>query len=623
MGKLFKNKEESWLSFNERVLQEAEDSSVPLIERLRFLGIYSNNRDEFFRVRIANLKRLSNLKKKDLKSLENKPEETLKKLQKIVLKQEKRFLSCYKELIRSLEKEEIFIIDEQQIQPEHDKYIKTLFKEEIRPALVPIMLSEKRPFPWLKDRVSYLAITLILNKENTTHALIEVPSKTLGRFFVLPEIEGRKYVILLDDIIRYCTSMMFQNFDFKTFNAYSIKVTRDAELYMDEDISVSLIDKLSKSIKDRSEGDPVRFVYSKDLPESLLSFIRKKMLLKDSTHLIASGKYQNYRDFMSFPSLGKKKLTHKKLKHVPHKYLDGEKSYLNVIEKKDILLYYPYHDFNYLIDTLREAAIDPEVSSIKINLYRVAQNSKVMNALINAVKNGKKVLAVVELKARFDEEANIEWSEKLQKEGVRVIFGVQGLKVHAKLIVIEKKRKNKVIKYAHVGTGNFHEKTANIYTDISLFTCHTGITNEADKIFDFFENPYKVKRYTHLFVRGMCAIIPGIKGLSERIKVTSIIDKYLEHTRLAIFGNNGNEKHFISSADWMYRNLENRVEVTAPIYDEKVKKLIRKIINIQLSDNVKARVIDDEFSNKYVRNKQDKIRSQDVVREYLMENYSS
>ncbi len=676
-----KNKEESWLSFNERVLQEAEDKSVPLIERLRFLGIYSNNRDEFFRVRIAGLRRLVNLKKKELKTLTQKPEATLKTLQKIVVKQEARFQKTYAKIISELEKEKIHILSDTQIKEEHIPYLNHLFKNEIRPQLVPIMLGNQIDFPWLKDRVSYLAFHLSGVKHKAQFALIELPSKKIGRFFELPSVEDKKYLILLDDIVRFFAPQIFQIFDFKNFDAYSIKVTRDAELDLDDDISKSIIDKLSKSIKNRTTGDPVRFVHDKKISKPLLNYILQRIDFDQSSYVISTGRYHNYRDFMRFPSLGKTKLLHQKQNPIPHKYLEGQKSYLNTIEKKDILLYYPYHDFSYLINLLREAAIDPEVTKIKINLYRVAENSMIVNTLINAVRNGKEVLAVIELKARFDEEANIEWSEKLQEEGVRVIFGVQGLKVHAKLILIEKKKKRTPIRYAHIGTGNFNEKTAHIYTDISLLTAHKGITSEVERVFDFFENPYKVKRYSHLFVspfttrrkflslidneirnaqkgreayiilkvnnlvdkelieklyeasdfgvkiklivRGMCGIIASQKKLSEQISAISIIDKFLEHTRIAIFCNNKNELQFISSADWMARNLDNRVEVTVPIYDSKIKKLLKKITEIQLSDNVKARIIDKDFTNKYKKQTGKAIRSQNQVYQYLIENYTS
>ncbi len=674
---MFKNKEESWLAFNERVLQEADDKTVPLIERLRFLGIYSNNRDEFFRVRIANLRRLSNLKKKDLKTLHSKPEETLKKLQKIVLKQESKFQKTYAKIIKELKEHNIYFLDERSIKDEHKAYLNELFIEKIRPALAPIMLNEINDFPWLEDRISYLAFKLINKKAQHKYALIEVPTKELGRFFELPSIDDKKYIILLDDVIRYFASTIFQIFDFVSFHAYSIKVTRDAELDLDDDISVSIVEKLTKSIKDRSVGEPVRFVHDKEIPQDLLIYILKQIEFDKLSHLIPSGKYHNYRDFMSFPALGKKSLIHKKTKHVKHKYIHGTSSYLKTIEQKDILLYYPYHDFNYLIDTLREAAIDPKVSAIKINLYRVASDSKVIKALINAVRNGKDVLAVVELKARFDEKANIHWSKVLQDEGVRVIFGVQGLKVHSKLILIQRKSAN----IAHIGTGNFHEKTANIYTDISLLTADRQITTEVERVFDFFEHPYKVKRFKHLFispfttrrrfvelieteiknaqkgkqayiylkinnlvdkemiaklyeaaefgvhlhliVRGMCAMVSNYKKAEGRIHITSIVDEFLEHTRLVIFCHGSEDKTFISSADWMFRNLDNRVEITAPIYDSKIKKLLKKITLIQLQDNVKARIVNGNFENKYVKNKLKKVRSQKEVYKYLLEDSKS
>ncbi len=678
------NRDISWLSFNERVLQEAEDATVPLIERLRFLGIYSNNRDEFFRVRVAALRRLASLRKKDQKLLKNSPQLILNKIQSTILKQEKRVQKAYKTLLHELDKNNISLVDNLNL-PEsiHDE-IRTVFRKKIRPALVPIMLDKNREFPFLKDRASYLAIKFngLKHNQELKYALLEIPTKVISRFITLTKKNDKQFVVLQDDVIRFCLAEIFNIFEYESIEAYSIKVTRDAELDLDDDISKSLIDKLSKSLKNRSAGAPVRFIYDKEIAPDLLEFLTEQLELKKNNNIIASGRYHNFRDFISFPDLGNKHLTNKQIKNVPHRYLHGVKSTLNTIKKQDIFLHYPYHSFNYIVDILREAAIDPEVTSIKINLYRVAKNSHVINALINAVKNGKKVLAVVELKARFDEEANIEWANKLQEEGASVVFGSPELKIHAKLIVITKIDKKGVTKFAHIGTGNFNEKTANIYTDISIITSNKKISNEADKVFDFIENPYSIKRFSSiilspfatrrkfislidteienaqkgknsyiilklnnlvdsemidklyeanqfgvtikLIIRGICALTPGVKDLSDRIEVISIVDRFLEHSRVAIFCNDDNEKQFISSADWMARNLDNRIEVSVPILDNKVKKLLRTIIDLQLSDNTKARIIDKKQKNTYKRpkKKNKQLRSQIAVHEYLMNNFS-
>ncbi len=673
------NRELSWLSFNERVLQEAEDPSVPLIERLRFVGIYSNNRDEFFRVRVATLRRMSNLGKKDQKLLLEDPKLTLSKIQKVGAQHEKKFQKIYAKLLDLLGEQKIYIIDETQLDEPQKQYLVNFFREEVRPALVPIMLRDKNNFPFLKDGASYLSIKLWNTKikKDCEYAIIEIPTNIISRFLVLPSREQKKYVILQDDVIRYCLKEIFPIYDYEKIEAFSIKVTRDAELDVEDDISLSVIDKLTKSLKDRVSGDPVRFIYDKNIPDDLLDFILLRMDLKKGNNLIASSKYHNFRDFISFPSLGQTKLINPPIENAAHPYLKNVKSYLQTIDKKDIFLYYPYHSFNYVIDILREAAIDPDVISIKINLYRVAKKSKVINALINAAKNGKSVTVVVELQARFDEEANINWAENLQAEGVKVIFGMQGLKVHAKLILISKRKNKKIVKYAHIGSGNFNESTAKMYTDVSIFTANQSIANEVDKIFDFFENPYKVKRYStlivspfttrrkflsfidkeienakkgkdsyiilklnnlvdpemisklyeastkgvkiYLIIRGICSLVPGVKGLSERIEVTSIVDRFLEHARIAVFCNAGSEKYFISSADWMGRNLDRRIEVTTPILDKNIQKILQTVIQLQLTDNVKARIIDREQKNEYVENSTYQIRSQIKIQEYLSE----
>lgn len=676
----FHNREISWLSFNERVLQEADDPSVPLIERLRFLGIYSNNRDEFFRVRVAILQRMAELNKKEQKLLLENPSKVLVEIQKAVLKQEKLFQGTYARLMKLLEHHDIFLIDQSALDDVQKEFLKQYFKEQVRQNLVPIMLDTQRPFPFLHDRTIYLAIKLSksVSKKEVRYALIEIPTQVLGRFVVLPSRSKKEYIILLDDIVRFGLKEVFQIFDYDKIEAYSIKVTRDAELDMEEDISMSLVDKLSKSVKDRDSGEPVRFIYDQNIPKDLLQYILKHAQIKKSCNIISSGRYHNFRDFLSFPALGHQELTYEPIQPIAQPYLKGIKSYLQTILKKDILLYYPYHTFNHVIDILREAAIDPQVESIKINLYRLAKNSKVINTLINAAHNGKQVTVVVELQARFDEEANINWAEKLQEEGVKVVFGMQGLKVHAKLILIGRKNKSKTQYIAHIGSGNFNESTAKIYTDISLFTAHEGITQEVEKIFDFFDNPFRVKRYQtlivspfttrrkflqfiedemqaaqeglkagielklnnlvdpemiqklyeasqagvhiRLIIRGICSLVPGVKGYSENIQVISIVDRFLEHARIAIFHHRGNPTYYISSADWMGRNLDRRIEVSTPILDKGIQKIIRHVMDLQWADNVKARVIGKTLENKYIRDLKKPTRSQLEVHNYFLNN---
>jgi polyphosphate kinase len=670
------NREISWLSFNERVLQEAIDESNPLIERIRFLGIFSNNRDEFYRVRVATVKRMLTLGKKARLQLYNDPEELLKQMSKIVVKQEGKFLRAYKEIVKQLKEQDIHIVDETSLNEKQEAFVLDYFKEKVRPTLVPLMLTNKSR-PDLTDKASYLAVKLGSESEDakSKYALMEVPSRILPRFLIIPSDGTSKYVMFLDDVIRLGLRQIFKIFSYSSIEAYAVRMTRDAELDIDDDIDESLMEKLSKGIHRRKKAQPVRFVYDKNMPEDLLDFLIRKLKLTDTENVIPSGRYHNQRDFMSFPNVGGKALTFRKWTPVRHPDLSDKKSLLEVLQKKDVMLNYPFQTFSHTIDILREAAIDPKVTAIKINMYRIAENSKIVNALINASKNGKKVTAVMELRARFDEEHNILLSRRLQENGVKVIFGVEGLKVHCKLILIERKRSSKITYIAHIGTGNFHEGTAKLYTDVSLWTADQRLAKEVNKVFDFFKSNYKrgifrelivspfnVRRKIYdlidneiknvkaggegtiiiklnnlvdedmikrlykasqagvnikLIIRGICSLVPGKKGFSENIEVISILDRYLEHSRVLIFGNNGDEKMYISSADWMGRNLDRRIEIAAPIYDPKIKADIRATIDFQLNDNCKARVIDSSLSNSYRIRKGKKVHSQKKTYEYF------
>lgn len=675
------NREISWLSFNERVLQEAADETTPLIERVKFLGIFSNNRDEFYRVRVATVRRLSKLGKKAFALYGDDPKELLPKLQRKVIEQQNRFEEIYSKILVELAEHKIFIINEKQLTKYQIPFVKEYFHTEIMPALFPIMVDDFHSFPYMKDKSGYLFVKLHSNdeKKKVKFALIEIPSRATNRFVVLPLENENKYVILLDDIIRFCVDEIFEVFGYKAQEAYNIKLTRDAELDIDNDVSKSMLEKISKGVKDRKKGLPVRFVYDAAMPNDMLSFIMKKLNMNKKDNAIPGGRYHNFKDFISFPTLGEKKLIHKKQVPLEHKYLTAnDRTILKTAMEKDILLHYPYHTFNHIINLLREASIDPVVESIKITLYRMAADaSRIANALINAVKNGKKVTVLVELQARFDEENNIYWASRLQEEGAQVIYGVTGLKVHSKLCLITAKVKGKEIKCAHIGTGNFNEKTARIYTDFSLITCDKRITEEVAKVFDFYVDNFKVGNFKHLavapfymrkiftahinkeiqlakagkkasiilkmnslvdremitklyeasnagvkiklIVRGACSLVTGIEGYSENIKAYSIVDKYLEHARVFIFHNDGDEKMYITSADWMSRNLDSRSEVAVPIYDKEVRKQLKDIINIQLSGNTKVRILDANLENNYVKPKpgDKKIRVQDEVYNYL------
>lgn len=680
------NREISWLSFNERVLQEAADPTTPLIERIKFLGIFSNNRDEFYRVRVATVRRLSKLGKKAVTLYGDDPKELLPKLQRRVIEQQNRFEEIYKEILKELAAHNIFIINEKQLSGLQSNYIKQYFHTDILPALFPIMVDEAKSFPYMKDKSGYLFIKLqsVIDKKKNKFALIEIPSRVTNRFVVLPTESDKKYIILLDDVIRYCVDEIFEVFGFKSVEAYNIKLTRDAELDIDNDVSKSMLEKISKGIKDRKKGLPVRFVYDAAMPSDMLSFIMKKLGMDKKDNAIPGGRYHNFKDFINFPTLGEKKLIYQHPPALEHKYLQHtNQTIFNTVLNKDVLLHYPYHTFNHIINLLREASIDPTVESIKITLYRVADSSRIANALVNAVKNGKKVIVLVELQARFDEENNIYWANKLQEEGAQVIYGVPGLKVHSKLFVITARVKGKEVRVAHVGTGNFNEKSARIYTDFALLTSNKLITDEVNKVFDFYVDNFKVGIFKHLavapfymrkvftglinkeianakakkksgiilkmnslvdkeiiqklyeasnagvpitlIVRGACSLVTGIDGYSENIKAYSIVDKFLEHARVFIFHNDGDEKIFISSADWMSRNLDSRSEVAVPIYDAETRKLIKDIIKIQLSGNTKVRILDTKQENIYKKPApgEKKIRVQDEVYNYLKNDTDS
>lgn len=686
MGRVkdFINRELSWLSFNERVLQEAEDPTNPLIQRIRFLGIYSNNLDEFFRVRVATLKRMISLKKKSKDFLGAKsPIEVLEQIQKVNLQLQSKFQQIYEELIKDLEKYDIYVINERQLTPEQGEFVLKYFRNKVSRNLVPLMLQFSDKFPALRDRSIYFAIKLS-NSDGTgdvQYSLLEVGAEELPRFIVLPQTGKKKYIILLDDIIRYCIDEIFIFFDYDMIEAFTVKITRDAELDIDDDISKSFIEKMAESLEQRKRGAPVRMVYDREIPMDLLNFLKSRLKVDDQDNIVPGGRYHNFKDFIGFPSIGPAKLENKAVPSVPYKYFKPHHSIMKVVEERDVMLHFPYHSFDYLIDFLREAAVDPDVTTIQITLYRVAKRSKVINSLINAVRNGKKVIVVIELLARFDEKANIKWSNKLSEEGIKVIHGIQGLKIHSKLLFITKKTFEGTKYFAYVGTGNFQEDTAKIYGDQGLLTCDSRITSDVYRIFNFFENNYKHYSYKHLIVspyktrsrfiklieneienakwgkeaiiyiklnslvdremieklyeasqagvkvkmiiRGICSLIPGEEGLSENIEAISIVDKYLEHSRIIIFHNDGDELYFISSADWMIRNLDNRIEVTAPIYDKEIQKELKRMIQIQLNDNVKARILDEDQTNKYKKTESKrKVRAQVDFYKYLKRRMS-
>jgi len=661
------NRELSWLQFNARVLQEADDESVPLIERLRFLGIFSNNLDEFFKVRYATVKRIYDAGKEGKSQLGIRASELLEKITQTVIVQQAESFKILKEIQSKLEAENIFVINENDIDESQHEFIKDYFIQKVSTDLVTIILNDSIKLPNLKDSAAYLAINMELGNNKNQYALIEI-SRQMDRFIVLPEQNGKNYILMIDDLLRYFLDDIFNIFDYESISAHMIKITRDGELSLDSDLSKSFMEKISDSVKSRQSGDPVRFVYDKTIDEKTLDFIMSKMEIEKRDSIIPGGRYHNRRDYMDFPSLGRTDLLYSKIKPLPIKGLDQNKSLFSAIAKKDYLQYTPYHTFAYVVKFLREAALDPKVRTIKITIYRLAQISQVASSLINAVKNGKKVTVSMEIQARFDEQANIDYAEQMQREGVTLIFGVQGLKVHSKMCVVEREEGDRLKRYGFISTGNFNESTAKIYTDYTLFTSNQKILKDINKVFNFFQVNYKIYRYKHIItsphytrnsfyklidqeienrkqgkpayiklkmnsisnykmidklyeasnagvkiqmvVRGICSLIPGVTGMSENIEVISIIDKFLEHTRLYIFCNNEDPKVYISSADFMTRNIENRVEVSCPIYDKDVKSEIIDTFNICWKDNVKARILNKSQDNTYKRNNKSSFRSQ-------------
>jgi polyphosphate kinase len=677
MSKTYIPKEISWLSFNERVLQEAENKEVPLIERFKFLGIYSNNLDEYFRVRVATLRRLSQFGANSKDILGYSPKATLKKIQEIVLEQNTKFEKIYSGLLQELAKHKIHIINEKELSHEQTEFVRDYFMKEVRNRLMPFLIEQNTRLPNLIDDAIYLSISLSKKGSSKRRfALLEIPTEVLPRFLVLPEKDEEKFVIFLDDIIRFGLKDIFFIFDFDEISAYTIKLTKDAEFEIVDDISETYAEKISRSLQQRKHGTPVRFIYDRKMPGEMLKTLTKLLKFGPDDVIIPGERYHNFKDFMRFPYLGKKKFYYEPLKSVPHRDIQPGKSILSAINKKDIMLFFPYHPFDHFIDLLREASIDPYVVSIQITLYRLARNSSVINALMNAVRNGKKVTTVVELQARFDEEANILWGNKLMEEGVKVIYGVPGLKVHAKLCLITRTKNDVTQRYAAIGTGNFNEDTARIYTDHLLLTNEKKITNEVFKAFNFFNVNYRKDNYYHLvlspyllrnkmtllidneiknakagkkayiylklnnitdfeiinhlyeasqagviirmIIRGMFSLVTGIKDVSENIKAIGIVDRFLEHTRFMIFCNGGEEECYISSADLMTRNIEHRIEVTCPVFDKNIRNELKQIFEIQWSDNVKARKLDPALSNKFVKPGKKNIRSQEEVYNFIL-----
>lgn len=652
----------SWLSFNARVLQEAGDPTVPLRERIRFLGIFSNNLDEFFRVRVATLKRMIKLGNKAKMHQEANPEKILEEIQMTVLNQQSEFNRIWQVILEEMREQKIFLVTEKDLNNEQKDFVTTYYEEEVSPNVIPLMVESIPELPYLRDKSIYLGVVMWRRESalKRMFSIIEVPTRVMSRFVLLPSPAGEQHIILLEDVIRFNLPEIFNYFGYDQYQSSIFKVTKDAEIDIDTDVATTLMEKLAKGLKNRRKGKPVRFVYDKEMDPGLLEFLIRKMNLTKRDNIIPGGRIHNFREFMDFPR-GIFQVSTARRKPFLHPALE-EKRVSDLVMQRDLMLHFPYHSFNPVIDLLREAAIDPDVTSIKITAYRLAKQSKIINALINAVRNGKQVTVMLELKARFDEEANLAWKERLEEEGVKVLIGIPNMKVHAKLCVIRKRVGDSIVQYGFISTGNLNEDTAKVYADHCLLTSNKDIMSDANRIFSYIEH-YKtgnhflkacttllpspniarkeIIRMIHtevknaqkglpasicakmnslsdeviiaelnaaakagvdicLIVRGIFCMLTGNPKFVKPIKALSIVDEYLEHARIWVFNNGGQEKIYISSADWMVRNLDHRVEASCPILDPEIRKELKDILHIQLHDNVKARVLDNELQNNYV-----------------------
>ncbi|PXZ07766.1 polyphosphate kinase 1 [Gilliamella apicola] len=680
--KVYLPKELSWLSFNQRVLQEAADESNPLIERIRFLGIYSSNLDEFYKVQFANLKKYVLIEQEQAQSTSN-AKHLLRQVTQKVIQLELQFDQLYNELLLEMARNQIFLINERQLTSYQETWIKNYYKQNLRQYITPILLdSHTELIQFLKDDHAYLAVEIIC-KDKISYALLELPTDNAPRFVLLPsEVSTKnKSIIFLDNILRYCLADIFKVFfDAVELNAYSININRDAEYELNTELD-SLLELMSQGLKQRLTAQPVRFTYQKDMPKALFELLINKLRLTEQDAM-PGGRYPNFKDLANFPDLGVKNLLNKRLPSLAYNRFKKFRNAFATIKDRDVLLYYPYYSFGHVLEIMRQASFDPAVTHIRMNIYRVAKDSRFIHAAINAANNGKKVTVVVELQARFDEEANIKWAKRLIRSGIKVIYSQPKLKIHAKLFLIDRKEDDRIVRYAHIGSGNFNEKTARVYTDFSLLTADPAITDEVIKVFNFIENPFKPVSFNHLLVspqntrqrfyefiereinnaqlgkpsgiylklnaitdkemidqlyrascagvkirmivRGTCVLVPQIPNLSENIYVTSIVDQYLEHARVYIFENDGKKDTYISSADWMPRNLDNRIEVGVKIFDPILKTTIHDIFNLQCNDNVKARIIDKDNMNNYVqRGNKKKVRAQHAIYDYLKQMESS
>lgn len=647
----------SWMYFNHRILLEAARQEVPLLERLTFLGIYSNNLDEFFRVRIATLNRIVEYADKNIKTERDLAARTLKQIGKLHNCYYDEFEETFASIMEELRKENIFVIKDTEMNDEQKAFIDSFYRNKLSGSTNPVFLNGPRPLDDQTDEDIYLAIRLLRKDEtgkvrSKDYAVIELPTEEFGRFIQLPDSDGKTYLMFLDDVIRYCLPIIFVGMKYTDYEAYTYKFTKDAEMEIDSDLRTGVLQKISKGVKSRKKGEPIRFVYDEQMPKDLLKKLVDRLNIDKNDTRVAGGRYHNFKDLMKFPVCGRNDLRYPIWEPILKPELNGTESLLAIIRRKDRSLHYPYHSFDTFIRVLREAAISKEVKSIKMTLYRLAKESKVIKALICAAKNGKKVTVVIELLARFDEASNINWSKKMQDAGIHVIFGVEGLKIHSKLVHIGTRHGD----LACISTGNFHEGNARMYTDYTIMTAHRPIVREVNAVFDFIEKPYapinfkellvspndmrkhlialinkeiknkeqgkeayiiaKVNHITDhalveklyeasaagvkidLVVRGNCSLVTDVPGISENIRINGIIDRYLEHSRIFIFANGGEERYYIGSADWMPRNLDNRIEVLTPVYDKDIQADLKQVVCHGFRDTSKGRMVDGTGENR-------------------------
>ena len=676
-GSPYLERDISWMYFNERILQEATRPHVPLLERLSFVGIYSNNLDEFFRVRMASQSRIAECGDRAAVRESEHAKKIIKQIGKLNAHYAKAYAQAVEQVTEELKRENICLVDDTEVTPEQLEFIRSYFRERLSGFIVPVWFSAIKWLDYENDENIYLAVKVSRTepKPVADYAFLEVPVGPCGRFVRLPDHEGRSYLMYLDDVVRCCLPLVFEGLGFTSFEAYTFKFTRDAEMEIDNDLRTGILQKISKGVKSRKRGEPLRVLYDARIPKDLLKRVLRKLDLDSLDTVLASGRYQNHKDFMRFPDCGRADLRYPTWTPILKRELDGPASLLDRIRQKDRFIHVPYHNFDSFIRILQEAAVSKEVESIKITLYRLARESKVVRALIGAARNGKKVTVVIELLARFDEASNINWSKRMQEAGIKVIFGVEGLKVHSKIVHIGMKRGADI---ACISTGNFHEGNARTYTDCMLMTASRRLVKDVDSVFGFIERPYTPVRFKELLVspnemknrfvalinneiknrksgkpayikikinhitdpvmveklyeasragvdidllvRGNCSLVPGIPGVSDHIRIAGIIDRYLEHSRIFVFAAGGEERVFIGSADWMPRNLDNRVEVITPVYDPEVREEMKRIIDFGLRDTLQARIVDGEGKNLFKQPDEggQPFRSQEALYEYYL-----